>query len=180
MLERIVAYAFKNIPFYSRTYRSLGLDKNPIKTQKDLERLPIITKQDIQKAPQDFVPEGTDLSKCLQMHTSGSTGKPLKIYYGEKDDDYSKANNLRSFLEAGYRYGDTFVSVSDPDWAQGRYFSQKTLSWQKKLNLFYPIDVDMRKSPSQLMQDILKIGKCDVLYGYPTNIFLLAKALQRI
>ena len=141
--------------------------------------MPIITKQDIQERPEDFVAPGTDLSQCLQMHTSGSTGMPLKIYYGRKDNDYSKVNNLRSFLEAGYRPGDAFVTISDPEWVKNRYASSGSVSLQKRLNLFYPIDVNMRNTPSQIMEDILRIGRCDVLYGYPTSIALVAREIER-
>ena len=178
-LQQIVEFAYRNVPFYRDAYRQCGLDRHPIRCRKDLERLPMIRKQDIQQRPEDFLAAGTDRSKCLQMHTSGSTGRPLTIYYGERDDDYSKVNNLRSFLEAGYKHGDTFVTISDPDWTRARYHPNSKISLQKKLNLWHPHDVNMRLPPGELMEVIRQIGRCDVLYGYPTNIFLLAKEIRR-
>jgi len=178
-LRSMIDYACINIPYYEDIYKSLQLDKYPVLTVQDLERLPIITKEDIQKRPEDFVRPGADISQCLEMHTSGSTGMPLKIYYGEKDDDFSKVNNLRSFIEAGYKWGDSFVTISDPDWVANRYHRKNSAGLQQRLNVFNPIDVNMRNSPSQIVDDIIKIGKCDVLYGYPTNIFLVAKEVER-
>lgn len=177
-LEEIVRFAYENVPFYREAYRKCDLERHPIRRKKDLERLPMIRKQNIQERPRDFLADGTDTGQCIQMHTSGSTGRPLTIFYGEKDDDYSKVNNLRSFLEAGYRYGDVFVTISDPDWTRARYHPSSRIGLQKKLNLWHPHDVNMRLPPAQLMEEIRRIGRCDVLYGYPTNIFLLAKEIR--
>jgi len=177
-IERIVRFAYENVPFYREAYRGCGLERHPIRCKRDLERLPIIHKKDIQQGPHDFLATGTDPAKCIQMHTSGSTGRPLTIFYGEVDDDYSKVNNLRSFLEIGYRSGDCFVTISDPDWTKSRYHPGLSVTLQRKLNLFYPVDVNMRLSPRETVDELLKIGRCDVLYGYPTNIFLVAKELR--
>ncbi|MCP4602789.1 MAG: phenylacetate--CoA ligase family protein [Proteobacteria bacterium] len=178
-IAKIVMHAYKTVPYYRKAYKELGLERNPITSMKELERLPIIGKKEIQSDPEAFISETINKSKLMEMHTSGSTGKPLTIYYGEVDDDYSKVNNLRSFIEVGYKYGDNFITISDPDWVEGRYNGKTGISLQKRLNLFYPIDVNMRLTSGEIVDEIKEIGKCDILYGYPTNILLVAQEIQR-
>lgn len=178
-LTAIVDHAYRTVPYYREAWKGLGLEHDPIQCLADLERLPIIGKPEIRADPEAFVSDTADRSNLLEMHTSGSTGKPLKIYYGEADDDYSKVNNLRSFLEAGYRYGDNFVTISDPDWTEGRYNGRSGISIQRRLNLFFPIDINMRLTPGEIVDELERIGKCDILYGYPTNILLVARELRK-
>jgi phenylacetate-CoA ligase len=172
-------HAYRTVPYYRNAWKGLGLEGYPIRCFADLERLPIIGKAEIQADPQAFISDTADRSNLLEMHTSGSTGLPLKIYYGAADDDYSKVNNLRSFLEVGYRYGDNFVTISDPDWTEGRYGGKKGISIQRRLNLFYPIDVNMRLTAGAIVDELESIGRCDVLYGYPSSIRLVAQEVRR-
>lgn len=178
-IAAMVDHAYRTVPYYRNAWKGLGLERDPIRSLAGLERLPIIGKTEIQGDPQAFISDTADRSNLLEMHTSGSTGQPLKIYYGEADDDYSKVNNLRSFLEAGYRYGDNFVTISDPDWTEGRYRSKKGIPIQRRLNLFFPIDINMRLTPGEIVDELERIGKCDVLYGYPTSILLAAQEFRK-
>lgn len=177
-IAAIVDHSYRTVPYYRHAWKGLGLERDPIRCLADLERLPIIGKPEIQADPQAFISDTADRSNLLEMHTSGSTGKPLKIYYGVADDDYSKVNNLRSFLEAGYRYGDNFVTISDPDWTERRYAAKKGISIQRRLNLFFPIDINMRLTASEIVDELERIGKCDILYGYPSSILLVAQELR--
>jgi phenylacetate-CoA ligase len=177
-LERIVRFAYEHVPFYREAYRGCGIERHPIRNKRDLERLPVVRKTDIQERPHDFLAVGTDTKACIEMHTSGSTGRPLRIFYGEKDDDYSKINNLRSFIEVGYRRSDTFVTIADPEWTRLRYHPSSSSQLQRKLNFFFPRDVNMRLTPGETLDAILRIGRCDVLYGYASNLFLVAKEVR--
>ncbi len=46
-LRHLVKYAYDYVPFYHKKFRELGLKPPDIKTKKDLNKLPIIPKNEI-------------------------------------------------------------------------------------------------------------------------------------
>ena len=73
-LKNIVEYAYKYVPFYHKLYKKNNIDISKIKTIDDLEKLPIIKKEDINKNRNLFF--STKKEKFIISHTSGTTGKP--------------------------------------------------------------------------------------------------------
>ncbi len=77
-IRDIISYSYKNVPYYRRTLKSLGLRPENFKSAEDLHKLPLISKEHIQKRPHDFIPE-KPLKNSLWIKTSGSTGNPTSI-----------------------------------------------------------------------------------------------------
>ena len=50
-LKEIVNHAYHNVPFYSKLYRSYGVDLAEIGNASDLSKLPAITRRDLQEEP---------------------------------------------------------------------------------------------------------------------------------
>ncbi len=55
-LRYLIDYAYSNVPYYHSLLRNLGLVPNDIRTIKDLEKLPILTKTVIKEHWDDFKP----------------------------------------------------------------------------------------------------------------------------
>jgi phenylacetate-CoA ligase len=54
-LRKLIAFAYKNVPYYTRVFNELGLKPPDIANIQDLEKLPILTKQTIKRNWQDFL-----------------------------------------------------------------------------------------------------------------------------
>jgi phenylacetate-coenzyme A ligase PaaK-like adenylate-forming protein len=73
----MMKHAVSHIPFY----RLLGISADSIRCAEDLERFPVLTKQDIQNEPRAFV------WPCLKKHdlfvsrSSGTTCEPTLTYF---------------------------------------------------------------------------------------------------
>lgn len=86
-LVNILQYAKKNVKYYSKLYRDYDLDKFKI---EDISSFKTISKETIQKYPQDFLSE--EYKKYPKQNnlelkrTSGSTGQCLQVYWDYKDD----------------------------------------------------------------------------------------------
>ena len=79
-LRNIVRYAY-TVPLYHDKYKKAGVHPNYINKIKDIEKLPVITKEDIRKYyPYGIISSKTKKEKLLEFSTSGTTGKKLAIY----------------------------------------------------------------------------------------------------
>ena len=86
-LQWVVRHAYGNVPFYRRRFDELGLLPEHIKTLKDIEKIPITTKNDLR----DNYPFGlfaVPRRDIVRVHaSSGTTGKPIVAGYTKADLD---------------------------------------------------------------------------------------------
>ncbi|MCW3975377.1 MAG: hypothetical protein NWE86_03945 [Candidatus Bathyarchaeota archaeon] len=101
-LRDIMAYAYNHVPHYRRTLKSFGLKPENFKKIEDLRKLPIISKADIQKKPNDFISQSQS-KDLFWVKTSGSTGQPTKILWSK--------NFLAASIGLGQRFRDAYASV---------------------------------------------------------------------
>jgi phenylacetate-CoA ligase len=73
----MMRHALANVPFY----RDLGLSPGAVGSAADLKRFPVITKKDIQRAPQAFLARGFERGRLYASRTSGSSGQPTTTYF---------------------------------------------------------------------------------------------------
>ncbi len=78
---------YHKVPFYKEAFRANGVEPENIKSLKDLERLPFITREDLRaRYPYGFL--ASPLSSLVRLHTStGTTGKPKAVFFTQKDID---------------------------------------------------------------------------------------------
>ena len=111
-LRKLIDFAYKNIPYYTKLFNRLGVKLTDIITIKDLEKLPILTKQIIKKKWQDFIPKGINKLKYLNGSTGGSTGNPLKYRMSKKDYERGDALLYRGWGYGEYRLGDKVAIIA--------------------------------------------------------------------
>ena len=79
-LRKIVKYAY-TVPLYHKKYREANIHPDDIKEISDIEKLPFVTRKDIDdNYPDGIVPEGYNKKKAQLLNTSGSTGKPVSFF----------------------------------------------------------------------------------------------------
>ena len=81
-LRDIMVYAYKHVPYYRRTLKSFSLKPENFKKIEDLRKLPIISKDDIQKKPNDFISQSKG-KDSFWVKTSGSTGNPAAVLWSK-------------------------------------------------------------------------------------------------
>jgi phenylacetate-CoA ligase len=78
-LRQFIRHCAATVPYYRRQFRALGLVPEDIRTLKDLQALPILTKKDIQDNSPDLVSEAVPKRERIIIHTSGTTGGGLRF-----------------------------------------------------------------------------------------------------
>jgi phenylacetate-CoA ligase len=79
-LRDLITHAFETVPFYRQRMKELKLTPNDIRTVVDLNKLPILTKEDVRNNRAQLVSEKAQKGDLVHRHTSGTTGKSLQFY----------------------------------------------------------------------------------------------------
>ena len=104
-LRRVLVHAFREVPYYQHRWQRAGIGQADLErmTVADLPRLPVTPKQDLQRAPEDFVARDVAARHKLRRYqSSGSTGTPVTaICTAEDHRRFIAAREVRSFGWAG-------------------------------------------------------------------------------
>jgi phenylacetate-CoA ligase len=92
-LERLLEYAYANVPYYTDLFRKLNIHPGDIKSFDDLRIIPVLTKEIARKENLRLVSKKLDPRHVKTGKTGGTTGSPLKYY---------KDTNSRSFTWGSY------------------------------------------------------------------------------
>jgi len=98
-LKKLLHHAYKNVPYYTKSFNSLGIKPNDIEDFKDLQKLPYLTKKILKENINDFKAKNYPKHKFELITTGGSTGEPLGLYLekGIVQANYTAYN--QSFLD---------------------------------------------------------------------------------
>jgi phenylacetate-CoA ligase len=168
MLSKLVAHAYENTVFYRKLFDGAGIEPRDIKSLDDLSKIPITRKQDIQHADAGQIVDKTAaVGECVVKHTSGSTGQPLMIYLRPAERDFQILMNLRILMENGLRLGDTTAYIINPHrFPQSKY-------WFQHLGILRREYLSVFDYPAAHVEALRRM-RPDVIYGYPSNLTLLA------
>ena len=171
-LRSVVEYAYQNVKFYHDIYKENGIHPSDIKTIKDLNKLPIVTKSELKsQKTEHLVSKEYDYTKLKKVRTSGSTGNPMHIYVNNAENEWRKAIYMRANVSCGQRPRDSWVFVSSP-----HHFGDTT-GIQRKLGIFAQKVVSVFTNIADQIEYVKK-EKPDILDGYSSAINYLAKEVK--
>jgi len=100
-IKNMIKFAY-TVPLYHDKYKKLGVHPEDIKTIKDLNKFPTISKDDFKNYyPNGIVSSKVNKNKLIQVSTSGTTGKTLSIYVDMFDIVFGLFGYIRSINEHG-------------------------------------------------------------------------------
>lgn len=73
-LRRMIQHCYKTVPYYTKIFHDGGINPDSIRTLDDLKVLPILTKDEVNRHPEDFISNLVPRKKQITGHTSGTTG----------------------------------------------------------------------------------------------------------
>jgi len=105
-LKNLIQYVYNNNKFYNKKLKDAKVKPGDIKTLKDIEKLPFLTKQDL-RAYYPFGLVCTPLDDIVEVHaSSGTTGKPVVGPYTKNDVEIWAEVMARSLWANGLRRHD--------------------------------------------------------------------------
>lgn len=106
-LRKLVAHAYRHVPFYRQKFDEIGLKPSDIKGLDDLHKLPLLSKNDVRENIYfDLLSDNHRKDRILRVQTSGSTGEPFVCFADQHQLEIRWAATQRSMEWTGYRFGD--------------------------------------------------------------------------
>lgn len=102
-LRFIINEAYRKVPFYSRTFRSLGITPDNIKNVADLEKLPILKRGDVLENQAQMVNSEFQPNNCIRKTTSGSTGEQVVCLFDPNAWYHLEGIALRGQFQGGLK-----------------------------------------------------------------------------
>lgn len=169
-LRALIHHAYANVPYYHAVFKELGLRPEDIKSKKDLEKIPFLTKEIIRRHSEELRAKNVPLSMTLPAHSSGTTGEPLKFLISRSAYSMGWAQTFRCWEWGGYRFGDPYVKIS-PERRNG---------WRKNLqdrmmNTKFISALDLnRQSISQKIRETVAFNPV-IIRSYASPMYFMAK-----
>jgi len=176
-IREVLRLAYQKTRFYRRTFDSVGLHPNDIKTLADMGRLPIMDRQTVSKNLQDLCTKGIRGLDVDFGSTGGMGGLPLQFYLNASRSYPEYAYLTSSWERAGYRLGMSMAvlrgRVVNPDHHGLRHEYDPVLR-HHYYSSFHMTDENM----GRYLEHIATIGLC-FLHVYPSTVAALARFITR-
>ncbi len=85
-LRGLIKEAYNDVLYYHEIMYRLKLRPSDIKSVNDLQKLPVLKKEDLRGNSNKLVSRNADKKRLLFRHTSGTTGKSLHFYVNRETD----------------------------------------------------------------------------------------------
>ncbi|HZO90068.1 MAG TPA: hypothetical protein VFB38_17195 [Chthonomonadaceae bacterium] len=176
-LRAFVQHCARTVPYYQRLFQKLCIGPEEIRTLEDLQRLPILTKDEVRAHSQELISQAVPERERIWMHTSGTTGGGLRFP--------TTAQSLREVYAACWRYR-RWHGLERGTW--GAFFAGRSLvPLTQSQPPFWRINAVGRQilfsgyhmSPNNLPAYVaeLRRRRPPWLHGYPSLLALLAAYL---
>jgi phenylacetate-CoA ligase len=103
-LKRLIEHCWRDVPYYQRRWKELGIVPDDIRSLQDYARLPTLDKAEI-RACFDELHARAWRGKLLYKTTGGSTGEPMRFGYTRESYERRIAAMWRGYTWAGARMG---------------------------------------------------------------------------
>lgn len=176
-LRALLRHCQAEVPYYRDLFREVGLDVHKVESVRDLEVLPVLTK-DLVKLHGDRMIADNMRSRLLVHHTGGSTGVPMSFYRHREYEELGFAGVLRNFMGCGWGVGEPIAELWGFQEAQNHASPAKTLA-KAIVSRFYHFNAfDLSSDHAEEWLATLKRIRPTVLCGYASTIYLLTRYLK--
>ncbi|MCG3137223.1 MAG: hypothetical protein HJJLKODD_01066 [Phycisphaerae bacterium] len=176
-LQGLLHHAADQVPFYQARFLDAGFDPQAVKHLDDLQKLPILTKDEIRTHREQMLAAGVKTAELTESCTSGSSGSPLRFWIDRRRARSDPAARRRCHqwfgIEPGdrgvYLWGSTIELNTQDRLKQMRdWLINETL-----LNAFDLDDVHLRQYVERLL-----VLQPDYLYSYASTLWRLAEYVR--
>ena len=174
-IKEITSYAYHNVPFYTKKFDIAGMRPEDINSFKDLEKIPLTTKEELKKAGDCIISKEHTKEELYTSRTSGSQGLPFTSYFDKNAWNTLKyASKLRARSACGQRLGARIVNIETYDKNQVEelnHTAKNSFFNIKYLSIFDDIENHIT---------FLESFKPDVLYGLASYFLELGRIMMEM
>jgi phenylacetate-CoA ligase len=177
-LTSLLRYASEKVPYYQRLFSSARVDPAAIRTPEDLQRIPILTRQDVQQNFEDMVSIDYDKRVLHRNATGGSTGSPMPFYVDREFRAEEAAVKARADLWRRFSAGDKVAVLwgADRDIPALDWFSWVRIHYLRRQRWLNSYNMTTEKMAN--FARILIRWQPSHIHAYAGSLYLFAKFLQ--
>jgi len=172
-LKKLIEYSYKDVPYYTELFSSNDLNPDDIRSLKDLERIPFLTKDIIRNNFNHLVSKSFDKCNITYNKTGGTTGDPLE-FVTEKDSVAERAFVKRYFDWGDYDNEELLLVLRGK-----KFHNTGTENWWWKFdpfeNALYVSSYHLPYLETKAVSALLNKYRPEYIQGYPSSVFQLAK-----
>ncbi len=171
-LRALLAHASRHVPYYRQQYAELGFDATGVYDLRDLRRLPVLRKCDINDRRDDFI--ASNAGPLQRFTTGGSSGEPLIFFLGRERVSHDVAAKWRATRWWGVDIGDPeAVLWGSPIELKAQDYWRARRDRLLRTTLLPAFDLSPARLDKYLA--LLKWRRPAMLFGYPSVMILLAR-----
>lgn len=177
-LRKLIAHTYQSVPYYRRRFDALKLKPDDIRTVADLQKLPVLTKEDVRDHLRELVSSDFSPGQMVFCHTSGTTGKSLQFYQEPRAIQFRWAVWWRHRGRFGVKFDSpyaTFTGLAAVPLGQKRppYWRENSAMHQTIFTMHHLV-----ASKVKAIVERLNEGGFHYYAGYPSILFVLAELIE--
>ena len=175
-LQSLLRHATTNTQYYHKRFKEAGVTVESFKSVEDLQRLPLLTKDDIRAYKEQMIAGNIARERLVPRKTSGSTGVSVELYVDEDSSQWKRAVTIAYDRWTGWDIGENVGAI----WGNPECFQNWRMNLRNTLlTRHIPLDT-LKMSPENMRgyyHTLLK-KKPVILFGHAHSLFLFARFLE--
>jgi phenylacetate-CoA ligase len=176
-LRDLIRYCWENVPFYRSRWRSYISDPREIQTIRDLQKLPILTKDELRQEL-DALTTTVPKLRGTPARSGGSTGRPTAFRMNKHDEEMAWAQMYVAWSWAGFRPGLPFLVVGGESLGVGLGDKRTWKDWV--VNRWVTSGSNLTRDRAQALAESPHFHQIAFIYGYPNAIRELGELLVEL
>lgn len=172
-LKRLLKHAKEKSKYYTQKLKDINIDE--IKTLKDLEKLPILEKEELRKNIDNII-----TTHEVKNNTSGTTGKSMTVYFTKDDfqkrmaylDAFKEKHGVKLGMKAARFSGKNLIPEKDNN--KNKYWRTNKIINQRLYSTFH-----INERTLKYYINDLNNFKPDSLDGFMSCIYEIAKYIEK-
>ncbi len=172
-LQRLIGYAAAHVPFYRRLFSRHGIEVSSTRSESDLERIPVTSREDFQQAGlEQRLSDEFSGSRLFQRSTSGTSGQPLTIACSLFEESVLSCLRVLAWRRLGVSRRDRLVRLKIIIASRHR---PRWISLLQRWGAYREVPIDCLQPPERILAEILAL-KPSVILSFPE---ILARVAER-
>jgi len=187
-LKELLEYVYNSSVFYHDTLKSVNLKPQDINSYEDFLKIPIVDKKILKMNYKEIIAKGTRKKDYTISYTSGSTGEPFSFLLDNiREHPSTSASFLLNKESIGIKpfkkTNELMIKAEPMNEIKDLYQPNKRgfvygLKYYFISETFGIKSLDIKKENIKVIESIINNNNIELLYGYSSNIFYLAKLFK--
>lgn len=176
-LRRMIRYCWTYVPFYRSHWRGFISAPEDVRTLKDLEQLPLLTKAHVRENLRSLTTTCPRI-RATDARTGGSTGEPIVFRMTYADEQLAWAQMYVGWSWAGYGLGDPILAVGGESVGIG--LGDRRTWRDSVMNRWTTSGSNLTLERTRALVRSAHFRRIRLIYGYPNSVRELCEFLREL